>query len=201
MRPSGHALGPSERAFEDRVGFHEETPMPEATAARASTGMNSRWPPEAVPCPPGSCTEWVASKTTGHFVSRMIERERIRRQGCCSRTRIRARNHDGVVAGRASLVDDVLHLPRERNCPFLMLTGLPCEAVFTMKFVCRHRKAGVCRTSTTEATSARACLRARQLGRARLLRDGHLREPSGPRRCPARGSSSGRSGSLCRRRP
>ena len=42
----------------------------------------------------------------------------------------------------------------ERNCPFLMLTGLPWLAVLTMKLVCRHRKAGVCRTSTTAATSA-----------------------------------------------
>jgi len=42
----------------------------------------------------------------------------------------------------------------ERNWPFLMLTGLPCEATFTMKFVCRTRKAGVCSTSTTAATSA-----------------------------------------------
>ena len=40
-----------------------ETPAP--TAARASTGMNSRWPPELPPCPPGSCTLWVQSKTTG----------------------------------------------------------------------------------------------------------------------------------------
>ena len=38
---------------------------PTATAARASTGTNSRSPPEEVPCPPGCCTEWVASKTTG----------------------------------------------------------------------------------------------------------------------------------------
>ena len=49
----------------------------ELTAARASTGMNSRWPPELVPCPPGNCTEWVASKTTGAPVSRMIASERM----------------------------------------------------------------------------------------------------------------------------
>ena len=51
--------------------------MPAATAARASTGTNSRWPPEAVPCPPGSCTECVASNTTGQPVSRMIASERM----------------------------------------------------------------------------------------------------------------------------
>ena len=38
---------------------------PTATAARASTGTNSRSPPEAAPLPPGCCTEWVASKITG----------------------------------------------------------------------------------------------------------------------------------------
>ncbi len=52
-----------------------ETPV--ATAARASTGTNSRCPPEEVPCPPGSCTEWVASITTGQPVSRMIASERM----------------------------------------------------------------------------------------------------------------------------
>ena len=50
---------------------------PTATAARASTGTNSRWPPDDVPCPPGSCTECVASNTTGQPVSRMIASERM----------------------------------------------------------------------------------------------------------------------------
>ena len=50
---------------------------PAATAARASTGTNSRWPPEDVPCPPGSWTECVASNTTGQPVSRMIASERM----------------------------------------------------------------------------------------------------------------------------
>src|SRR5574343_579796 len=42
----------------------------------------------------------------------------------------------------------------DRNWPFLMFTGRPAEATFWMKSVCRHRKAGVCSTSTTEATSS-----------------------------------------------
>ena len=50
---------------------------PAATAARASTGTNSRCPPEVVPCPPGSCTEWVASNTTGQPVARMIASARM----------------------------------------------------------------------------------------------------------------------------
>ena len=50
---------------------------PAATAARARTGTNSRWPPDMLPWPPGSCTEWVASNTTGQPVSRMIASERM----------------------------------------------------------------------------------------------------------------------------
>jgi hypothetical protein len=57
--------------------FHEQAGHPVATAARASTGTNSRWPPELVPCPPGSWTLWVASNTTGQPVSRMIARLRM----------------------------------------------------------------------------------------------------------------------------
>ncbi len=40
-----------------------------------------------------------------------------------------------------------------RNWPFLMFTGLPARATFWMKSVWRARKAGVCSTSTTAATS------------------------------------------------
>ena len=45
---------------------------PTATAARASTGTNSRSPPDEVPFPPGCCTEWVASKMTGAPVVRAM---------------------------------------------------------------------------------------------------------------------------------
>src|SRR5690606_8078813 len=42
----------------------------------------------------------------------------------------------------------------ERNWPFLMLTGLPAAQTLRMKSVWRTRKAGVCSTSTTLATSS-----------------------------------------------
>jgi hypothetical protein len=42
----------------------------------------------------------------------------------------------------------------ERNWPFLIFTGLPALATFWMKSVWRHRKAGVCSTSTTLVTSS-----------------------------------------------
>ena len=50
---------------------------PTATAARASTGTNSRSPPDDVPFPPGCCTEWVASKMTGAPVRAMIGSARM----------------------------------------------------------------------------------------------------------------------------
>ena len=52
-------------------------PAMSATAARASTGTISRWPPLLVPWPPGSCTECVASNTTGAPVSRMMAKDRM----------------------------------------------------------------------------------------------------------------------------
>ena len=48
-----------------------------AAADRASTGIYSRAPPDAVPRPPGCCTECVASNTTGQPVPRMIARLRM----------------------------------------------------------------------------------------------------------------------------
>ena len=78
MRPSGMALGPSDIASAGFGWVSMNRPaMPEATAARASTGICSRCPPDDVPCPPGNCTEWVPSKTTGQFDSRMMASERM----------------------------------------------------------------------------------------------------------------------------
>ncbi len=64
-------LGPSDGALSGSGCVSMNTPAtPTATAARASTGTNSRSPPEDAPCPPGCCTEWVASKITGAPVVR-----------------------------------------------------------------------------------------------------------------------------------
>src|SRR5690606_2286472 len=76
--PNGHAFGPSLSALSGSGWVSMKMPaMPTATAARASTGTNSRWPPLLPSAPPGNCTEWVASKTTGHAVSRMTASERM----------------------------------------------------------------------------------------------------------------------------
>src|SRR5579883_167148 len=78
------ALAPSDFASFGLSCTSRKTPStPAATAARASTGMNSGWPP-LVALPPfsspceaeGSCTEWVASKTTGANL-RMMASERM----------------------------------------------------------------------------------------------------------------------------
>src|SRR4029077_3071379 len=128
---------------------------PTATAARARACTYCRSPPERSPCPPGSCTEWVASNTTGQPVARSTDSERM------SATRLlypkeKPRSHTRIawfpVERALSTTFCISH--GERNWPFLMLTGLPCEAVLRMKFVWRHRNAGVCSTSTTAATSA-----------------------------------------------
>ena len=66
MRSSRTMLGPSEGALSGSSWVSMNTPAtPTATAARASTGTISRSPPVELPCPPGCCTEWVASKITG----------------------------------------------------------------------------------------------------------------------------------------
>ena len=70
---SGTMLGPSDGAWSGSGWVSMNTPAtPTATAARASTGTNSRSPPDEVPLPPGCCTEWVASKMTGAPVVRAM---------------------------------------------------------------------------------------------------------------------------------
>src|ERR1700722_9339136 len=78
IRSRGHAFGPSDKAFAGSGWVSMNSPaIPAATAARAKTGTNSRCPPDTSPLPPGSCTECVASNTTGHPVLRMMARERM----------------------------------------------------------------------------------------------------------------------------
>src|SRR5205085_5919073 len=80
--PICHALGPSESALSGSGWVSMKSPaMPTATAARASTGTNSRWPPDLPSAPPGSCTEWVASNTTGRSEERRVGKEWKWRRG------------------------------------------------------------------------------------------------------------------------
>ena len=71
-------FGPSEGALSGSSWVSIKTPAtPIATAARAITGANSRCPPDDPPCPPGCCTEWVASMITGQPVRAMIGSDRM----------------------------------------------------------------------------------------------------------------------------
>src|SRR5690606_10573160 len=66
IRPSGTAFGPSDQASAGLGCVSMNRPAtPAATPARASTGTMSRAPPLTAPRPPGFCTEWVTSNTTG----------------------------------------------------------------------------------------------------------------------------------------
>src|SRR5262249_42754439 len=73
----GSIVGPSDGPRSGASGTSmKSATTPEATAARASPATYWRSPPERVPSPPGSCTEWVASKTTGVPKPRMTARPR-----------------------------------------------------------------------------------------------------------------------------
>jgi hypothetical protein len=71
-------LGPSLKAASGLGWVSMNKPSaPAATAQRASTGANCRWPADLSPPPPGSCTECVASKITGKPNCRRIGIERM----------------------------------------------------------------------------------------------------------------------------
>ena len=117
---SGTMFGPSEKASSGRSCVSMNRPAtPTATAARARTGTNSRWPPEDVPCPPGCCTLWVASKITGAPICSRHDRQaaKIRDQ------RIIAKG--GAALGHQHVRDCRRHRfwPRHFSCPRAPETG------------------------------------------------------------------------------
>src|SRR5262249_3914442 len=129
--------------------------IPNATAARASAGTYWRSPPDRSPAPPGSCTEWVASKTTGKPKARMMARPRM------STTRLwypkeapRSVRRIARLPTERTLSTMFFMSPGATNWPFLTFTGLPVFAAARMRSVWRHRKAGICSTSSTSAAGA-----------------------------------------------
>ena len=101
-----------------RVHF-TRPPRPRRAPAPARTRAGRR---ELVPWPPGSCTECVASNTTGAPVSRMIASERMSRdQVVVAEARAALAGHEAVfrqallARGGAGLVDHVLHVVRGRG--------------------------------------------------------------------------------------
>ena len=101
---------------------------PAATAARESSGMNSGWPPlngraVAVVAAEGSCTEWVASKTTGAN-SRMIgQRAHVDDQIVVAERRAALGEEDALAAGLANLLDGVAHVPGRNELALLDVDG------------------------------------------------------------------------------
>src|ERR1700761_5472203 len=129
---------------------------PTATAARASTGTNSRSPPEEAPLPPGCCTECVASKITGA----PVVRAKIGSARMSDTSVLYPNEAPRSVTSTLALPAPVILATTlamshgARNCPFLTLTTLPVAAAATSRSVCRDRNAGICRMSTACATSA-----------------------------------------------
>ena len=118
---SGTMLGPSEGAWSGSGWVSMNTPAtPTATAARASTGTNSRCPPEAPPSPPGCCTEWVASKITGAPVfAQDRQRSHVGDQRVVAEAGAALGDQHIASARLGQLGDDVLHVPRREKLPLL----------------------------------------------------------------------------------
>ena len=110
LRPASSAIrasvraatrsGPSDSAFAGSGCVSMNTPAtPAATAARASTGTNSRCPPEVAPCPPGKLHRMrriehdraagrAHDRQRAHVRDQVVITEatrRARKRGCCPR--------------------------------------------------------------------------------------------------------------------
>ena len=76
--PSGHAFGPSlQRFVRIRMRFHENSGYADSDRRTRQHRHEFALTAGLAACPPGNCTECVASKTTGHPVSRMTARLRM----------------------------------------------------------------------------------------------------------------------------
>ncbi len=102
--------------------------MPAATAARASSGMNSGWPPLTPLAAEGCCTEWVASKTTGARPAQDGERAEIDYEVVVAKGRSALREEDALIARGADLLDAVAHVPGRDKLAFLDVDGAACAA-------------------------------------------------------------------------
>ncbi len=125
----GYHVGPvAGRLVRDLDGFRRRRPRPRRRPRRAPAPARIRagrrsWSP----CPPGCCTEWVASNTTGQPVWAMIgRRAHVGRPGCCSRSWRRAR-HSRMrsIAGALDLLRHVGHVPGRQELPFLDVDRAP----------------------------------------------------------------------------
>src|SRR5687768_947708 len=150
---------------------------PAPSAAKVSIGMNSRAPPLApsAPCP-GRCTLCVASKITG-----TLHASRIRLNPRMSTTRSPYPKNEPRSVTAIS--------PRP-PFPRTLSTARPVAPAAFRRSVWRQRKAGICSTSTTSATTAHCsgrCTSVSTGGPVARLTFSSLRRPSstpGPRWAP-----------------
>ena len=160
---SGTAFGPSLKAS---AGFgwvsmkRPATPTP--TPARASTGTISRAPPldraqaTGLLHRVGDVEHHRRARVAhfgeaGHVGHQVVVAEAD--APLASQEAVFGQTRPSRAAARALSMTFFMS-QGARNWPFLMFTGLPLWATARMKSVWRHRKAGVCSTSTTLATSA-----------------------------------------------
>ena len=123
---SGIMFGPSLNA---RSGFgwvSMNRPLaPAASAARASTGANSRWPDDLSPPPPGSCTECVASKTTGQSETpHRWNRAHVGHEVVVPERRAALREQEFFRARAPGLFHDLAHFRRRKELAFFQVHDL-----------------------------------------------------------------------------
>src|SRR3954465_10717902 len=148
-------FGPSESALSGSSWTSQKSAsIPTAAAARARGGASVRSPPVRSPCPPGLCTEWVASKQTGAN-SRiwMIPRKSTTRSWY-PKLAPRSVRSTFLHPASASFATAFFMSEGATNCPFLTLTARPVRPAAWSRSVWRQRNAGICNTSTTSATGA-----------------------------------------------
>ena len=115
-------LGPSEGARSGSSWVSMKTAAtPMATAARArSVSTKRRSPPLLPPCPPGCCTEWVASNTTGIAgLGQDRQRAHVGHQRVVAEAGAALAQEDPLVAARGDLAGDVLHVPGREELALL----------------------------------------------------------------------------------
>ena len=149
-------FGPSDGALSGSSWLSMNRPLtPTATAARASTGTNSRCPPELPPRPPGCCTEWVASKITGWPRPAICGRARMSETSVLYPNDVpRSVSRTRSLPAPVILAATCFMSQGARNWPFFTLIAAPVAAAARSRSVCRHRKAGICSTSITSAAGA-----------------------------------------------
>ena len=136
-------LGPSMVRYPGLRWVSMNTPPRRLRQLRGPEPGTTRAAHRSSPCPPGCCTEWVASKTTGHPCLRHDrQRTHVRRPGVVAKAGA-AFAHIPWHCRLRRLCDHIRHVPRAPELPLLDVARL---ARFRRgdhaESVCRHRTPG-----------------------------------------------------------